>query len=68
MNCPLGVPHPSASRDPLKSMFPLGCSLCRMEKGAANYLGAQRVNVVEEIKLADAVRGQNSDKLAQKYN
>ena len=28
-NCPLGVPHPPAG-DPIKSMYPLGCSLCRV--------------------------------------
>ena len=28
-NCPLGVPHPKASEDPKKSMYPLGCYLCR---------------------------------------
>ena len=30
-------------------MYPLGCSLCRMEKGGANYQGAQ--GIIEEIKL-----------------
>ena len=29
VDCPLGVPHPPASNDPLKSMYPLGCSMCR---------------------------------------
>ena len=29
VDCPLGVPHPPASSDPKKSMYPLGCSLCR---------------------------------------
>lgn len=32
-DCPLGVPkHPLGGRDPNKSRFPLGCSLCRSEK------------------------------------
>jgi len=30
-NCPLKVLHPPAGRDPKKSSFPLGCSLCRSE-------------------------------------
>ena len=51
VNCPLGVPHPPASRDPMKSMYPLGCSLCRMEKGkGASYVGVQGL-AVEEVKL-----------------
>ena len=33
----------------MKSMYPLGCSLCRMEKGAS-YVGVQGL-AVEEIKL-----------------
>ena len=31
VNCPLGVPHPPASYDALKGMYPLGCSLCRVK-------------------------------------
>ena len=31
VDCPLGVPHPTASKDPIKSMYPLGCSLCRVK-------------------------------------
>lgn len=32
-NCPLGIPHhPMAGRDPSKSAFALGCSLCRSEQ------------------------------------
>ena len=29
VNCPLGVPHPPNSKNHLKSMYPLGCSICR---------------------------------------
>ena len=36
INCPLGVPHPPASKDPLKAMYPLGCSLCRKVKVLGN--------------------------------
>jgi len=31
INCPLGVAHPPASKDPVKSSFPLGCGICRSE-------------------------------------
>ena len=64
VNCPLGVPHPPASRDAVKSMYPLGCSLCRMERGGANYLGAQ--GAVEEVKLDDA-RPKIDAKVAAQY-
>lgn len=32
VDCPLGVPHPPASNNSMKSMYPLGCSLCRNVK------------------------------------
>ena len=44
VDCPLGVPHPAASKNPIKSMYPLGCSLCRIK----TYGAAQ---VSEEVNL-----------------
>ena len=32
VRCPLGVPHPPASANPLKSMYPLGCKLCKNQE------------------------------------
>ena len=32
VDCPLGVPHPVASSDHTKSIFPLGCGLCRSDR------------------------------------
>ena len=29
VNCPLGIDHPPASKDPRKSNFALGCGICR---------------------------------------
>ena len=45
--CPLGVPHPPNSMDPYKSMYPLGCSLCRK----ANAITAAAM--IEEFKLEE---------------
>ena len=45
-NCPLGVPHPKASQDPIKGMYPLGCSLCRQ----TDKIAGEHKNV-SEIKL-----------------
>ena len=48
-SCPLKLPvHPEASKDPKKSRFALGCSLCRSEKLeiiADNADGATGANV-----------------------
>ena len=49
VNCPLGVPHPPASADHTKSVFPLGCGLCRSDR-----LCEMRENdmLVQEVALA----------------
>ena len=66
VNCPLGVPHPPASEDPLKSMYPLGCSLCRV-KTKGNYVGTN--GAVAEVGI-DKVTAANSkyQKMYVKYN
>ena len=32
VNCPLGIAHPPASKNPRESNFALGCGICRSEK------------------------------------
>ena len=44
-DCPLGVPHPPNNLGPIKSMYPLGCALCR--KKTYDNAGADR-NVCDE--------------------
>ena len=46
VDCPLGIPHPPASKDPIKGMYPLGCSLCRV-KTKKTYTG---LSAIEEVK------------------
>lgn len=46
VDCPLGVTHPPASREPLKAMFPLGCSLCRKAKA----LGTSEIKEIDFAK------------------
>ena len=51
-DCPLGVPHPPADPDPKKSVFPLGCGLCR-----SDHLAEMKDNgvVIQEVALAPIV-------------
>ena len=48
-DCPLGIPHPPASLNPIKAMYPLGCSLCRKTNHIIEDAEAQ--GAVEEIDL-----------------
>ena len=49
-NCPLGVDHPPADIDYRKSVYPLGCGLCRTEK-----LEARKNKMkIEEVKTEEA--------------
>ena len=53
-NCPLGVNHPPASKDPMKSNYPLGCSLCRKtEKLGKEAKPAIQAIEIEETKRTD---------------
>ena len=49
VDCPLGVPHPPASHNAMKAMYPLGCSLCRI-KPDKNFLGVESA-AITEVKL-----------------
>ena len=60
-DCPLGVPHPPASRNPIKAMYPLGCNLCRRLEGV------EEEAKIEEIELDDEVRYQ-IDQRYQHFN
>ena len=54
VNCPLGVNHPPASKDPMKSNYPLGCSLCRKtEKLGKDAKPAIQAIEIEETKRTD---------------
>ena len=54
VNCPLGVNHPPASKDPMKSNYPLGCSLCRnTEKLGKDTKPAIQAIEIEETKRTD---------------
>lgn len=46
VDCPLGVPHPPASHNALKAMYPLGCSLCRVKPEKA-FQGVDDVAIAE---------------------
>ena len=48
VNCPLGIPHPPASKDLSKSTFPLGCGICRSERLAKLNGNA---NIIQEVVL-----------------
>ena len=48
VNCPLGMPHPPASKDLSVSTFPLGCGICRSERLAEMKDNA---NLVQEVAL-----------------
>ena len=45
--CPLKIPHPPNSADPINSMYPLGCSLCRKTDNI------DALQVIEEVKLGE---------------
>ena len=47
-NCPLGMPHPPADKDPKKSTFPLGCGLCRSDRLAELR---QNNSLVQEVTI-----------------
>ena len=52
VNCPLGVPHPPADKDHLKSTFALGCSICRSEN-LKEFV--PKSNLISEISLGPKV-------------
>ena len=54
VNCPLGMPHPPAHKDPKKSTFPLGCGLCRSERLSKMR---ENKNIIQEVDF-DAVEKQ----------
>ena len=55
--CPLRVPsHPIASKDAKKSMYPLGCSLCRSEKLSAIATNENASVGINVEKRADMIK------------
>ena len=50
VNCPLGMPHPPAHKDPKKSTFPLGCGLCRSERLSKMR---ENKNMIQEVSFED---------------
>ena len=48
VNCPLGVPHPPASKNVKMSTFPLGCGLCRSDRLAKMK---DNKNMIQEVAM-----------------